>query len=188
MKNSILTLAFAATFLLAIPATGAAAPLARKLRVNYGLGISGAWIDQGTETARKPQNNQELDTTCNQMQFCGYSACGAVCVMTGSRLATAPALPAAARRVRRDTLHSMIIRTRKRGSGRGMATEIMEARGLWKRANFGPRDFWKFEARELWKCGDFGARNFRKSWGAGIMEVNVECMQNAVSGHVWTAE
>ena len=25
-------------------ATGAAAPLARKLRVNYGLGISGAWI------------------------------------------------------------------------------------------------------------------------------------------------
>ena len=29
---------------LRLPATGAAAPLARKLRVNYGLGISGAWI------------------------------------------------------------------------------------------------------------------------------------------------
>ena len=30
---------------LRLPATGAAAPLARKLRVNYGLGISEAWIN-----------------------------------------------------------------------------------------------------------------------------------------------
>ena len=44
------------------------------------------------------------------------------------------------------------------------------------------------EARELWKRGNFGARGFWKSWGAGIMEVIVECMQNAVSGHVWSAE
>ncbi len=29
---------------LRLPATGAAAPLVRKLQVNYGLGISGAWI------------------------------------------------------------------------------------------------------------------------------------------------
>ena len=57
----------------------------------------------------------------------------------------------------------------KTRNDRGMAAEIMEARELWKRGNYGPRNFWK-------------------SWGAGIMEVNVECMQNAMSGHVWTAE
>ena len=32
------------TPLLRLPVTGAAAPLVRKLQVNYGLGISGAWI------------------------------------------------------------------------------------------------------------------------------------------------
>jgi hypothetical protein len=57
----------------------------------------------------------------------------------------------------------------KTRNDRGMTAEIMEALELWKRGNFGPRNFWKY-------------------WGAGIMEVNVECMQNAVPGHVWSAE
>ena len=39
---------------LRLPATGAAAPLARKLRVNYGLGFSGAWICNSLSLTRGP--------------------------------------------------------------------------------------------------------------------------------------
>ena len=66
----------------------------------------------------------------------------------------------------------------------------MQCRGMSgarnERGNYGSAGI--LEVRALWKRGNVGARDFWKFWGAGIMEVNVECMQNAVSGHVWSAE
>ena len=44
--------------------TGAAAPLARKLRVNYGLGISGAWI---FHSARKREHNYLAAQICHEV-------------------------------------------------------------------------------------------------------------------------